>query len=90
MIGILPETPLASGQGRSCRDKQDAGSPAAVGDNGQDRKCVQTLYGCGARLRPLSTLFPEKQREQEPHISHPAQCGVPESGLENWGLCSQA
>lgn len=57
--------PLALGQEHSCRDKQDTGSRATVGDNGQERKCVQTLSWMWSPSGASSSTISRKTKGEE-------------------------
>lgn len=65
----LGKPPLALGQEHSCRDKQDMGLGLS-GDNGQERKCVQTLLWMWSMSRASFNSFQQNKgsRSQAFHV----------------------
>lgn len=63
-------------QEHSCGDKQDAGSRAAAGDNGQERKCVQTLLWMWSPSETsFSTISRKTKGEEAKHLVSCARWG---------------
>lgn len=84
----LGKPPLALGQERSCRDKQDMGLGLS-GDNGQERKRVQALLWMWRMSRASFNTVSSKTQGAEARHFMSAQCGVLGSRLGNGGPTTQ-